>query len=67
MSSNTSSVTLVNDNHMDSYIKEIMAFVYYGSIVNNRPPPRKKNKKKTKNKKQKTEQVFSQYGYIGQW
>ena len=30
-------ITLVNDNHIDNYLKEIMAFVHYGSIVNNRP------------------------------
>ena len=30
-------VTLVNDNHVDNYLKHILAFVYYGSIVNNRP------------------------------
>ena len=29
-------VTLVNDNHMDK-LKEILAFVYHGSIVNIRP------------------------------
>ena len=28
---------MVNDNHMDNYLKEILAFVYYDSIVNNRP------------------------------
>ena len=27
-------ILLVNDNHMDNYIKEILAFVYYGLIVN---------------------------------
>ena len=26
---------MVNDNHVDNYLKEILAFVYYGSIVNN--------------------------------
>ena len=30
-------ITLVNDNHMDKYLKEILAFVYHGLIVNNRP------------------------------
>ena len=30
-------ITLVNDNHMDNYLKEILVFVYYGLIVNNRP------------------------------
>ena len=30
-------ITLVNDNHVDNYLKEILAFVYYGSIVNNWP------------------------------
>ena len=30
-------ITLVNDNHMDNYLKEILVFVYYGSIVNNQP------------------------------
>ena len=29
-------ITLVNDDHVD-YLKEILAFVYYGSIGNNRP------------------------------
>ena len=28
--------TLVNDNHVDNYLKENFAFVYYGSIANNR-------------------------------
>ena len=27
-------ITLVNDNHMDNYHKESLAFEYYGSIVN---------------------------------
>ena len=26
----------VNDNQVDNYLEEIFAFVYYGSIVNNR-------------------------------
>ena len=30
-------ITLVNDNHMANYLQAILAFVYYGSIVNNRP------------------------------
>ena len=30
-------ITLVNDNHVDNYIKEILAFEYYGLIVNNQP------------------------------
>ena len=30
-------ISLVNDNHVDNYLKEILAFVYYGSIVNNQP------------------------------
>ena len=30
-------ITLVNDNHVDNYLKEILAFVYYGSVVNNQP------------------------------
>ena len=29
-------ITLVNDNHVDNYLKEILEFVYYSSIVNNR-------------------------------
>ena len=29
-------ITLVNDYHMDNYLKTILAFVYFGSIVNNR-------------------------------
>ena len=28
-------ITLVNDNHMDNYLKEILTFYYYGLIVNN--------------------------------
>ena len=27
---------MVNDNQVDNYLKEILAFVYNGSIVNNR-------------------------------
>ena len=30
-------ITLVNDNQVDNYLKEILEFVYYGSFVNNRP------------------------------
>ena len=30
-------IPLVNDNHVDNYLKEILAFVYYCSIVYNRP------------------------------
>ena len=31
-------ITLVSYNHVDNYLKEILVFVYYGSIViNNRP------------------------------
>ena len=30
-------IQLVNDNHVDNYLKEILAFVYYGSTVNNQP------------------------------
>ena len=29
-------LTLVNDNHVYNYLKEILAFVYYVLIVNNR-------------------------------
>ena len=46
-------ITLVNDNHMDNYLKEMLVFVYYGSIVNNQPN-KKNNKKKNNNKKQYT-------------
>ena len=28
-------ITLIKDNHVDSYLKEILEVVYYGSIVNN--------------------------------
>ena len=31
------SITSINDNHVDNYLEEILAFVYYGSILNNRP------------------------------
>ena len=27
-------VSLVNENHVDKYLKEILAFIYYGLIVN---------------------------------
>ena len=30
-------ITLVSDNHVDNYLKEILVFVYYGSIVNDQP------------------------------
>ena len=38
---------MVNVNHMDKYLKEILVFVYYGSIVNNRPKnePHKKHRR----------------------
>ena len=28
---------MVNDYHVDNHLEEILAFVHYGSIVNNRP------------------------------
>ena len=28
-------ISLVNDNHMDNNLKEILAYVYHGSVVNN--------------------------------
>ena len=30
-------MTLVSDNQVNNYLKEIQAFVYYASIVNNQP------------------------------
>ena len=30
-------ITLVNDNRVDNYLKKILAFVYFGSTVNNLP------------------------------
>ena len=30
-------ISLVNDNHMDNSLKEILVYVYFGSIVNNQP------------------------------
>ena len=30
-------ISLVNDNHVDNNLKEILVCVYLGSIVNNRP------------------------------
>ena len=36
-------IKLVNDNHVDNYLKDILAFVYYGSIVNNRSKNRKES------------------------
>ena len=33
-------ITLVSDNHVKNYLKEILPFVYYGSIVKNRPKNR---------------------------
>ena len=30
-------ITLVYVNHVDNYLKEILAFVSYGTIVNNGP------------------------------
>ena len=30
-------ISLVNDNHVDNNLKEILLFVYYGLIVNSRP------------------------------
>ena len=30
-------IPLFNDNHVDNYLKEILAFVYYASIVNKLP------------------------------
>ena len=46
-------ITLVNDNHMDNYLKDILAFVYHGYIANSRPNESTKmvlgNKKKSRN------------------
>ena len=33
---------MVIDNHVDNCVKEILAFVYYGSIANNRPKKKRK-------------------------
>ena len=30
-------ITLVNDNHVDKYLKKLLVYVDYGSVVNNRP------------------------------
>ena len=30
-------ISLVNDNHIDNNLKEILVYVYLGSIVNNQP------------------------------
>ena len=30
-------IILVSDNHVNNYLKEILSFVYCGSIINNRP------------------------------
>ena len=30
-------ITLVSGKLVDNYLKDILAFVYYGSILNNRP------------------------------
>ena len=30
-------ISLVNDDHVDNYFMEILAFVYYDSTVNNQP------------------------------
>ena len=30
-------ITLVNDNQVDSYLKDILVFIYHGWIVNNSP------------------------------
>ena len=30
-------IALVNNNHMDKYLREILAFVYFGLTVNNPP------------------------------
>ena len=32
----SNAITLANDNHIGKYLKEILVFVYYGWIVNNR-------------------------------
>ena len=39
---------MANDNHMDNYLKENLAFVYYGAIVNNLQKKKKQKKKKKK-------------------
>ena len=30
-------ITLASDDHLENYLKEIWAFVYYGSSINNQP------------------------------
>ena len=42
-------IKLVNNNHLDNYLREILALVYYGSIVNNRPKNDYKMNKQTRN------------------
>ena len=44
-------ITLVNVNHVDNYLKEILAFLYYGLILNNHPKNAKSKKLKKKKKK----------------
>ena len=34
-------ILLVNDNHVDNNLKEILVYVYFGSIVNNLPQNRR--------------------------
>ena len=36
-------ISLVNDNHVDNNLKEILVYVYFGSIVNNQPKNEKTN------------------------
>ena len=36
-------ISLVKDNHVDNNLKEILVYVYFGSIVNNQPKNEKTN------------------------
>ena len=48
---------MVKDNHVENYLKEILVFVYYGSIENNQP------KNEVLVRKKSTNQFDSFYAY----
>ena len=44
-------ISLVNDNHVNNYLKDTLAFVYYGSTVNNRPKSQNHKEKALNNQR----------------
>ena len=57
-------ISLVNDNHVDNNLKEILVHAYFGSTVNNRSKgeSNEEEEKKKKKKKKKHAAKQTQFG-----